>query len=800
MKTIHDQIEWEREALERGSERYYTQQDKLKSQGKGDQSHVVSYLLKDRLEEVAQKIEDLSKKNKGVGGNINKILRQAIVDKDYLKTAYIGTKLSFQMLLAKEKNTILKLCLRIGSSLEADLKCKIFKNAYPGYYEVVQKSFNEQNVSDYVHKHKVMMKKFGDFELTWNDWEPNIKTKIGAKVLQCVLAVFDDVLCIRQRWSRNKSVAYLDSTVHFDEWAAEFERERGFMEPILLPLKIPPMAWTGERGVGGYYHPQIRNRLPFIKTRGRDHRKFVDKHVPKAHMKAVNKIQRTGWKINKRVLEVQKLIYERDLQVGIPQSTALEVPLFPEHLDGKDKKTMTESEAEEFKAWKSLAKRVHQREQERKGKVIAFLQSYKLAQELQTWDEFYFVYTCDFRGRVYCATAGLSPQGADSAKGLLMFSKSVKLGREGIKWLAIHGANVYGQDKVSYQDRVNWVVQSEDDIRRVVEDPISSREYWGQADKPYQFLAFCFEWSAASYGRNPDYKSSIAVGLDGSCNGLQHFSAMLRDEVGAHATNLLPCPKPEDIYARVAEVTTDKLKLIDDPRARKWLHVGVNRKCAKRPVMTLPYGATQQSARQYILEYTRDNWTKFDMSEQHQWDMAKFLTPILWSAIGEVVVAARMAMNWLQKNTWEEYKKWVTPIGFPVYQYYKDAPTKQVKTELNGKLVLTVRDEEGEVFPKQSSQRSGVAPNFVHSIDSTHMVMTINSTDFSSYAMIHDDFGTHAGNTHILFRAIRKSFRELYTKHNPLQEWADQQEQVVNTLPDGKYDINEIMRADYFFG
>ena len=292
----------------------------------------------------------------------------------------------------------------------------------------------------------------------------------------------------------------------------------------------------------------------------------------------------------------------------------------------------------------------------------------------------------------------------------------------------------------------------------------------------------------------------IPVGLDGSCNGLQHFSAMLRDEVGAKATNLANSDLPADIYGEVATVTTEKLRQSDHPYAKIWLRVGVNRYCTKRPVMTLPYGATQQSARQYIMEYVIANWTKFDLDDKLQFEMAKFLTPILWQSIGEVVIAARGAMSWLQKQIPQDFVAWVTPIGFPVYQYYQKVNSVEIRTQLNGGCRLWVQDYE-DATPNRIGQRNGVAPNFVHSIDSTHMVMTINAMDKECLAMIHDDFGTHAGHTQKLFTEIRSTFCKLYTEHNPLTDWANQLDIDVDTMPRiGTYDINDIKAAEYFFG
>ena len=792
------QVAWERECQRRGTERYYANQDRLRENGQGDTTDVMSYIIKDRLEDSADYLKDLVKQgSRGKAANYDSIIRMVAQD-DYLKISYIGLKAVLKAIQVREKNTVLKITLDIASRIEADLKCQMFEAVNPAYYDTVRKSFVEQNVTDYVHRHKVMMKKFSEFEIDWNDWTPTQKVQIGTRVLRSILNVFGDVVFMYLEYSRGKTTHKLDTTVQFDDWAAEFEKERGLLYPMYLPLKVPPRPWTSLTD-GGYHTPHLR--LKFVKTKGKAHRDFVSNHEPEHHIRAINKMQRTAWQINDDVLKVQEEIYQRGLGIGMPSNVKITPPDFPEHLKDIEREDLTDPQKEEVRAWKIIAKNCYGKEQQRKGQVLAFMQGHKLAKEFREWEKLYFVYTCDFRGRVYCATSGLSPQGADPAKGLLRFAKKVVLGTRGVKWLAIQGANTFGEDKLSYKDRLIWVKDHEGYIKQVVSDPIEYRKFWGSADKPYQFLAFCFEWARCDYGRNTTATGQLPVGLDGSCNGLQHFSAMLRDEVGAAATNLSPCNKPEDIYQQVADLTTSKLQSIDDPRAKKWLQVGITRKCAKRPVMTLPYGATQSSARNYIMEYVMDNWSKFELDESHQWDFAKFLTPILWSSISEVVIAARTGMDWLQKNAGKGYANWLTPLGFPVYQYYKKVDPTRVRTHLDGNVQIWLRDFDRTGEPNRTTQRNGIAPNFVHSIDSTHMIMTVNSTDLDSYAMIHDDFGTHAGNTEQLFKAIRRSFLLLYKNHDPMKEWAEQMDVDIDTLPErGAYNITDIEQAQYFFG
>ncbi len=73
-----------------------------------------------------------------------------------------------------------------------------------------------------------------------------------------------------------------------------------------------------------------------------------------------------------------------------------------------------------------------------------------------------------------------------------------------------------------------------------------SCRWWQEADSPWQLLAVCYDLQAALASGNPEtYCSRIPVHQDGSCNGLQHYAALGRDESGGRAVNLLPVDKPQ---------------------------------------------------------------------------------------------------------------------------------------------------------------------------------------------------------------------------------------------------------------
>ena len=86
------------------------------------------------------------------------------------------------------------------------------------------------------------------------------------------------------------------------------------------------------------------------------------------------------------------------------------------------------------------------------------------------------------------------------------------------------------------------------------------------------------------------------------------------------------------------------------------------------------------------------------------------------------------------------------------------------------KLRLTARRATASVKIDISEQTSSVSPNFIHSFDATHLVMTVNAAvaeGVSSFAMIHDSFGAHACDIPKLKGVLREQFVKLYTENDP---------------------------------
>lgn len=203
----------------------------------------------------------------------------------------------------------------------------------------------------------------------------------------------------------------------------------------------------------------------------------------------------------------------------------------------------------------------------------------------------------------------LNHMGADICRGLLQFADARPLGEHGFRWLLVHLANVFGVvDKQSFDRRVEWAYQHLADAVDSARRPLGGRRWWLQADKPWTALAVCLDITAAlDTGDVRKYASRLPVHQDGSCNGLQHYAALGRDEAGGRAVNLVDAAEPQDVYSMVAakfsEIIQEEARRVDGSREAQFARAllpHTDRKLVKQTVMTTVYGVTMQGARDQV--------------------------------------------------------------------------------------------------------------------------------------------------------------------------------------------------------
>jgi DNA-directed RNA polymerase len=109
-------------------------------------------------------------------------------------------------------------------------------------------------------------------------------------------------------------------------------------------------------------------------------------------------------------------------------------------------------------------------------------------------------------------------------------------------------------------------------------------------------------------------------------------------------------------------------------------------------------------------------------------------------------------------------------------------------------------------------QESGIAPNFVHSQDGSHLRMTVvyahEKYGTESFALIHDSFGTIPADAGKLFKAVRETMVITYENNDVLADFYDQfadqlHETQLDKMPPlpkkGNLNLQDILKSDFAF-
>ncbi len=529
-------------------------------------------------------------------------------------------------------------------------------------------------------------------------------------------------------------------------------REEGAIRPKYLPMADPPLPWKGNEG-GGYRE----FALSLVK---RDEDLDVQEALKKADLRivceAVNAIQATPWQINQNVASVLAEACAR----GGPAEVLpyIEVPVMPPRLP---KKTTPEED------WKK-----RQGERYRAGRLrrlaarnlIAIDTRLSIAKILGK-RLFYFPHQVDLRSRAYPVPQEVHPQGEDMSRALLVFARGKPLGERGAFWLAVQLANLYGHkiEKLPLKKRAQWVQDRREEILDSAARPLEGKMFWAQAEKKWRFLAAAFEW--AGYVREgPGFVSHLPIAMDGTCNGMQHLSALGRDPVGGAWTNLVPGEEPQDLYQEVAnrlQVIVDGDAEKGNPTALLWQPV-IKRALVKQATMTTPYGVTvsgmKKQVRNVILEDAASR-TRFPDEKA----ASAYLAPLIQRAIGQVMVKAAEIRKWLRELVKKLAGKgrglsWIVPTGFPVIHEYREERPRRVDT-VRGNVLVYEADPKLEIRTRK--QTNSIVPNLIHSLDATHMMFTVcalKALGLSDFSMVHDSYAVHACDVDLMNRVLRQEF------------------------------------------
>lgn len=419
-------------------------------------------------------------------------------------------------------------------------------------------------------------------------------------------------------------------------------------------------------------------------------------------------------------------------------------------------------------------------------------------------EEAFYLPTCmDFRGRVYYRTPWVSPQSGDLGKSLLAFPPNGDKLLDGYDRQAVvmHLAGLYaGPDKL---DKAPWL----------------KREAWWKdgwagetegADKP---LTLAAHWQLIETNE----WDRIPIQLDGTCNGLQHLSAMFRDEEAARHVNLTRSTledAPADIYGVVASEVSKRLASRLDHWAIRLevAKVLINRKLTKGPVMVLPYGGTREAVRLSVkaavldqlgdLQYGTNSggasaspWHRMTELGYGKKDQAGYepfaardlydhpgfnadvgqLANLVWESITPAIPRAMAAMQALVQVagfvgdrglSWrvglgpEDKRLWVT-------QAKSKSSRKQVTMrgfhlpDMVRRLTLMAHTDEVD----ERGHRTGIVANLIHALDAAHLAATVQRFRVRGggcVGSVHDCLMVRPSEAKLMGECLRDTFVEMY--------------------------------------
>nr|DAD31567.1 TPA_asm: hypothetical protein HUJ06_010418 [Nelumbo nucifera] len=580
-----------------------------------------------------------------------------------------------------------------------------------------------------------------------------------------------------QKTSRRYGVIECDPLVR-----KGLERTARHMVIPYMPMLVPPVNWTGYDKGAYLFLPSY-----VMRTHGARQQREAVKRAPRKQLEpvfeALDTLGNTKWRVNKRVLSVVDRIWASGGRLADLVDRE-DVPI-PEEPD-------TEDEAE-IKKWKWKVKAAKKENSERHSQRCDIELKLAVARRMKDEDGFFYPHNLDFRGRAYPMHPYLNHLGSDLCRGILEFAEGRPLGKSGLQWLKIHLANLYagGVDKLSYEGRIAFTENHLDDIFDSADRPLEGRRWWLNAEDPFQCLAACINLSEALRSSSPETTiSHMPVHQDGSCNGLQHYAALGRDKLGAAAVNLVAGEKPADVYSGIAARVLDIMRrdAEKDPETHpnamhaRILINQVDRKLVKQTVMTSVYGVTYIGARDQIKRRLKERNVIADDSEL--FGASCYAAKTTLTALGEMFEAARSIMSWLgdcAKIIASENQpvRWTTPLGLPVVQPYRKLGRHLIKTSLQ---VLTLQRETDKVMVKR--QRTAFPPNFVHSLDGSHMMMTAVACRKAglNFAGVHDSYWTHACDIDEMNKILREKFVELYEKPILENVWSLHSEIALSQL------------------
>ena len=590
------------------------------------------------------------------------------------------------------------------------------------------------------------------------DWDPPHCVKAGHWLMQCAMSLdyfdYDD--------DGFPKIA--------DHWKSDVDRIREgllWRDPVLLPHKTPPPDWTGWRAEYGDklqknfvrdWHPETKKSIEGA---------FRDPNFE--HARGVSALQRVPFRIDTQML-------------GLVSRRAADVMNVNGRRDAKQRRADKE--------------------------LVAYDAS------VANWvasDPFHLTYNCDTRGRVY-PIPHFNYGREDHVRALFKFANGTRLFPCDLKWLEIHCANCQGDtDKDPWEVRINWAKENRTLIQKIATDPEGTFNLWYKADKPFRYVAACRELAAA-WADPGNFITHLPIAFDGSANGIQHLALIIRDADAGRKVNLTNLEKPQDVYGEVVAKVRSAIEADSGEWAEFWrnrfdcLSNKKIRKLIKTPAMTFAYNVTPYG----MADQIKAIYPEISQEEPPEGRARFYLADRIREACKEVLPGPAEVMEYicsLAGHCADEDRplEWTSPTGFPICIRHQKPKLDRVRLVANGRRVEYRVANGHEPGIVKLEARNAAAPNFVHSLDASHLIRTVNaavSEGITDIVTVHDSFSCLAPQAQRFNQLIRRELLLMYASSDMLHRLRYQNVRDLDAFPlpeFGELDVIGLQDAEYSF-
>ena len=423
-----------------------------------------------------------------------------------------------------------------------------------------------------------------------------------------------------------------------------------------------------------------------------------------------------------------------------------------------------------------------------------------------------YLFNMDTRGRIYAVQNYLTPLGSDFAKAMLLFDTPQQVSGYD---LCIHIANCFGKDKLSFEERVEWVNENSEKLYLIGTDPISNynliEELELQKEKKtkWQGVAACGIYKdyiefVQENSTEAGFTTLLPIGLDSTASGTQILSILGRDDKVAPYVNISESTTGSvgDFYTYLSKYLKPKLELYrdDHPNIAAILNEWetYSRKLSKRNSMTYVYSGTKYG---FGEQHWQDRHDYGELGSNLTRADCRIIGNEMYDVCSDNIRGGAEIMEWLRQGV--DYRNggatisWTLPDGFKAFQVADKSKKEQLKVTIGDKMLQLVYYSFQDKIDKKA-HKNAISPNYVHSLDAYLLREIVRSMpDEAPISTVHDQFSTSSYHIKELQDVAKLAYKKIGDRE-VAEEMCAEAFGVRRELPCvGTWSIDEIDDAEF---